>query len=69
MEINHYMYGALCLFIGIAIYKAHVKSSMVTQEEANYLVLEKYLLEESSLAKSKKPILCSYNFQENAKIG
>ena len=68
MEINHYMYGALSLLICIAIYKAHIKSSTVTQEEANYLVLEKYLLEDSSLAKSKKPIIWIHiDFQENAR--
>ena len=59
MEINHYMYGALSLLIGVAIYKAYVKENRVTQEEADYLVLEKYLLEDSSLAKSKKPIIAS----------
>ena len=68
MEINHYMYGALSLLMGVAIYKAYVKENRVTQEEADYLVLEKYLLEDSSLAKSKKPILWIHiDFQENAR--
>lgn len=68
MEINHYMYGALSLLIGVAIYKAYVKENTVTQQQADYLILEKYLLEDSSLATSKKPILWIHiDFQENAR--
>ena len=68
MEINHYMYGALSLLIGVALYKAYVKENRVTQTQADYLILEKYLLEDSSLAKSKKPILWIHiDFQENAR--
>ena len=68
MDINHYMYGALSLLIGVAIYNAYIKDTRVTQEQADYLVLEKYLLEDSSLAKSKKPILWIHiDFQENAR--
>tara|TARA_A100001015_G_C14879759_1_gene667921 strand:+ start:17 stop:943 length:927 start_codon:yes stop_codon:yes gene_type:complete len=68
MEINHYMYGALTLLIGAAIYNSYIKENRVTQEQADYLVLEKYLLEDSSLAKSKKPIIWIHiDFQENAR--
>lgn len=68
MEINHYMYGALTLLIGAAIYNSYIKENRVTQEQADYIVLEKYLLEDSSLAKSKKPILWIHiDFQENAR--
>ena len=62
------MYGALSLLIGVAIYNTYIKETRVTQEQADYLVLEKYLLEDSSLAKSKKPILWIHiDFQENAR--
>lgn len=62
------MYGALSLLIGAAIYNSYIKENRVTQEQADYLVLEKYLLEDSSLAKSKKPILWIHiDFQENAR--
>ena len=62
------MYGALTLLIGAAIYNSYIKENRVTQEQADYLVLEKYLLEDSSLAKSKKPILWIHiDFQENAR--
>ena len=62
------MYGALTLLIGAAIYNSYIKENRVTQEQADYIVLEKYLLEDSSLAKSKKPILWIHiDFQENAR--
>ena len=62
------MYGALTLLIGAAIYNSYIKENRVTQEQADYIVLEKYLLEDSSLAKSKKPIIWIHiDFQENAR--
>ena len=68
MEINHYLYGALSLLIGVSIYKAVTNENRMTQQQVDYMVLEKYLLRDSSLAKSKKQILWIHlDFQENAR--